>query len=71
MPKKYDILLKATIEIGGEFEANTADEARAAAEAEFRTAGEISDLNFERCIFLDEADPEDLPAEAYDPQPGA
>ena len=67
MPKKYDIVLKATIEIGGVFEANSAEEARAAAQSELRVNGEISDLTIERCIYLDEPDPTDLPIEAYDP----
>lgn len=70
MARKYDILLKATIEIGGEFSANSAEEARAAAESELRSQGEMSDLTLERCIFLDEPDSDDLPLEAYDPQSG-
>jgi hypothetical protein len=65
--KKYDIVLRATIEIGGEYEANSAEEARAAAELELRSGGQIGDITVERCIYLDEPDPSDLPSEAYDP----
>jgi len=65
--KKYDIRLSATIEIGGVFEANSAEEARAAAEMELRPRGEIANLIVERAIYLDDEDP---PSEAYDPQPG-
>jgi len=65
--RRYDIRLSATIEIGGVFEANSAEEARAAAEMELRPRGEISGLIVERAIYLDDEDP---PSEAYDPQPG-
>ena len=51
MPKKYDIRLTAVIEIGGVFEANSAEEARAAAEMELRPRGEITDIQVGRCIY--------------------
>lgn len=63
---EYDIRLTAVIEIGGKYRADTADEARAMAELELRPHGEISDIQVERCIFLDE----ELPDAAYDPSPG-
>ncbi len=63
--KKYDIRLTAIIEIGGVYEANSAEEARAAAELELRPRGEITALQFERCIYLDEEEPDAL----YDPSP--
>ncbi len=65
MPKKYDIRLTAVIEIGGVFEANSAEEARAIAQTELRSAGEISDVQIQRCIYLDEEEPDAL----YDPGP--
>ncbi len=68
MPKKYDIRLTAIIEIGGVYEANSAEEARAAAELELRPCGEITALQFERCIYLDDPDEEDeRPDYAFDP----
>lgn len=70
MARKYDIILKATIEIGGVFEADDAQQALAAAQSELRSQGQIGDIVAERCIYLDEPDPDDLPAEAYDPTPG-
>jgi len=66
MLKKYDIRLTAVIEIGGVFEANSAEEARAAAELELRSSGEISDIQVGRCIYLDEEEPDAL----YDPYTG-
>ena len=63
--KKYDIRLTAVIEIGGVFEANSAEEARAGAEMELRPRGEITDIQVGRCIFLDEEEPDAL----YDPMP--
>lgn len=67
MPKKYDIRLTAIIEIGGVFEANSAEEARALAQTELRPHGDISAIQVERCIYLDEEDPPDV---AYDPPAG-
>ncbi len=63
--KKYDIRLTAIIDIGGVYEANSAEEARAAAELELRSSGGISDIQIQRCIYLDEEEPDAL----YDPSP--
>lgn len=53
---EYDILLKATIEIGGRFKANTRREAEDLALRELRPNGEISNLDFERSVLLDEVE---------------
>ncbi len=58
--KKYDIRLTAIIEIGGVYEADSAEEARAAAELELRSSGEIGDIQIQRCIYLDEEDADDV-----------
>lgn len=54
--RKYDIVLKAEIEIGGVFEADNRDEAIAAARQELRS-GELSNVTIERAIFLDDEEP--------------
>lgn len=65
MAHEYDIRLTAVIEIGGKFSADTAEEAKAAAEMELRSHGLVSDIQVERCILLDE----EMPDAAYDPTP--
>lgn len=57
MSRKYDIRLRATIEIGGVYEAETVQEAKAIAESELRSQGEIGDIEIDRAIFLDDENP--------------
>jgi hypothetical protein len=49
----YNVILKANIEIGGVFNADTAAEAVELAKLELRS-GEISDIQTERAMLLDE-----------------
>lgn len=49
----YDIRLKAVIEIGGAYEADTAAQAIEQAKLELRTHGEIVDVQVERQLLDD------------------
>ncbi len=60
MNRPYDVLIQATIEIGGKFEAESSQDAIAQALLELRSQGEISNTVVERCIFLDEEDPKTI-----------
>ncbi len=60
MNRPYDVLIQATIEIGGKFEAESREEAIAMATAELKAQGEIHTVTVERCIFLDEEDPKTI-----------
>lgn len=48
---KFNIILKATIEIGGVWEAQTRDEAIATAQLELRSRGEIGSIEVERAVY--------------------
>ena len=67
MPRKYDILIRAEIEIGGVYEADNRDIAIETAIRELRTGGEVSNLSVERAIFLDEDDA-DAPEPVFPPE---
>lgn len=58
MKHTYDLLIKATIEIGGKWEADTAAEAIEMAKGELRDQGEISDIDVDRMVMLDEEEAE-------------
>lgn len=66
MAYKYDIQLRATVSIGGVFEANTAAEAIEAARRELRSSGHIDNVETERAIMLDDPEPE-LPENVISP----
>jgi hypothetical protein len=56
MAKEYDIRVTARIEIGGVFTVMDQDDQKAAIDgaiAELRHSGELSDIEVERCIWLD------------------
>ena len=57
MPRKYDIQLHAVISIGGEFEANSAAEAIETATRQLKAQGEISNVEVERAIYIDDEEP--------------
>lgn len=65
--RKYDILLRAEIEIGGVYEADSAALAIETATRELRTGGDVSNLSVERAIFLDEDDA-DAPEPVFPPE---
>ena len=54
MQHEYDILITATIEIGGRYQAETLEEAIETAKLELRSQGQLSDLSVSRAIMLDE-----------------
>lgn len=51
---KYDIRLRATIEIGGEYLGDTVEHALDTARLELRSAGEISNIDIERAVIIDD-----------------
>lgn len=54
MQHDYDIIIKANISIGGRYTAESREEAVIAAQHELRSGGEISDMEVERAVMLDE-----------------
>ena len=58
MKHTYDLLIKAIIEIGGKWEADTGAEAIEMAKGELRDQGEISDIDVDRMVMLDEEEAE-------------
>ena len=55
---KYEILIRAEIEIGGVWEAEDLDTALAQARLELKAYGELSNLTVERTVLLDDEEVE-------------
>ena len=52
--RNYDVQLRATVSIGGVFRAPDSETALANAKLELRAQGELSDVEVERLVFLDD-----------------
>lgn len=52
--RNYDVQLRATVTVGGVFRAPDAQAAYANALLELRAQGELSDVEVERLVFLDD-----------------